>query len=94
MGLVKEDKVSPVSKRYIVAVVDLDRATTKYNLSNSQVDTFLWLAKASLSDAVKFASLHGERSSKLTAGKAIYFRLFDKLAVKKFELALQQQRPE
>ena len=84
--------MNPTSKRCVVAVADHDRVVTKYSFSLSQADTFLWLAQASLSDAVKFASLHGERSSELLVGPAIRFRLFDKLAAKRFAIALRRRR--
>ena len=86
----KQDE--PISKRYIVAIVDLDRVVTKRSLSDGQVDIFLWLAQESFADAARFAALHGERPSELSLGKAIRFRLFDKLAAKRFAIALRRRR--
>lgn len=84
--------MNPTSNRYVVAIVDHDRAVTKCSFTTSQADTFLWLAQASLSDAVRFASLHGERSPELLVGPAIRFRLFDKLAAKRLAIALRRRR--
>lgn len=84
--------MNPTSKQYIVAIVDLDRVVTKYCFSCLQVENFAWLAKESLADAAKFASLHGERSSELLVGLAIRFRLFDKHAAKRFAIALRRRR--
>lgn len=84
--------MSQTSKRYVVAIVDHDRAVTKYSFTASQTDTFLWLAQASFADAAKFASLYGERSPKLLVGPVIRFRLFDKLAAKRFKVALRRRK--
>ena len=84
--------MNPTSKRYIVAIVDLDRVVTKYSFTVPQADTFLWLAQSSFADAEKFASLQAERSPELLVGQAFRFRLFDKLAAKRFKVAMQRQR--
>ena len=84
--------MNPTFKRYMISIVVLDRVVLKRTLSNEQVEIFLWLAKESVGDAVKFVSLHGERSSELTVSKPIRFHVFGALNVKRFSNALQRRR--
>ena len=84
--------MNPTFKRYIISIVVLDRVVVKRALSNEQIEIFCWLAKESVRDAVKFVSLHGERSSELLVGKAIRFRICDPLALTRFANALQRRR--